>query len=142
MATRRLLDEDIRNLLFNDNKDYSCDKIEDCDYIPSDDDGEIDEQITDSILSNKEDNSFQNTTEKNPVMSESVSKNFTSRKKSETWTTVLEMAWAGRLAFHNIVRERSGPTNYANRNVDDIASAFSLFFRDFVHIRTLKKTTD
>ena len=63
-------------------------------------------------------------------MSESVSKNFTSRKKSETWTTVLEMAWAGRLAFNNIVRERSGPTNYANRNVDNIASAFLLFFRD------------
>ena len=34
------------------------------------------------------------------------------------------------LGIHNIVRERIGPTNYANRNVNDIASAFLLFFRD------------
>ena len=44
MSTRRLLDENIRNLLFDKNGGYSSDKIEDNDYIPSDDYGEIDEE--------------------------------------------------------------------------------------------------
>ena len=130
MATRRLLDKVIRNLLFDDNRNYSSDEIKDDNYIPSDNDWEIDELITDFDLSDEEDYSFQNTTEQDLVMSESVSINFTSKNtcKSETWTTVPEMASAGRLGILNIVRERSGPTNYTNRNVDDIASASLLFF--------------
>ena len=147
MATRRLLDEDIRNLLFYDNGDYSSDEIEDDDCMSSDDDGKIDEQITDCVLSDEEDNSFQNTTEQDLCRSVSVSKNFTSRNKSETGTTVPEMASAGRLGIHNIARERSGPTNYADHDVDHRTSAFLLFFvilcfRKFVHMRTLKETTD
>ena len=51
--------------------------VEDDDYIPSEDDGEIDEIITDLVLSDKEDESLQNTAEKDPVMSESVSTIFT-----------------------------------------------------------------
>ena len=65
-------------------------------------------------------------------MSKSVSTIITSRNKSETWTTVSEMASEGQLGIYNIVRERCGSRNYANRNVDDIGSAFLLFFRDFL----------
>ena len=71
-------------MLFDDNGVYSSDKIEDDDYVPSDDDEEIDELRTDFVLSDEEDNSFQNTTEQDPVMSKSVSTDFTSRNKSET----------------------------------------------------------
>ena len=124
------MDEDIRNLLFDDNRDYSSDEIEDDDYRLSHDHGEIEELTTDFVLSDEENNSFQNATEQGPAMSESASTNFTSRNKSETWTNVPGVASAGRLGIHNIVRERSGPTNYANRSVDDIASDFFLFFRD------------
>ena len=92
MSTRRLLNENITNLLLDDNGDYSIDEIEDDDYIPSDDDREIDDQITDFVFFDEEDNSFQNTTEYNSVMSKSVPTNFTSRNKPET---VPEMASAG-----------------------------------------------
>ena len=67
----------LENLLFDKNGDYSSDKIEDDNYIPSDNDGEIDEVIIDLVLSD------QNTTEKDPVMSKSVLTIFTSRNKSE-----------------------------------------------------------
>ena len=70
--------------MFDDNGVYSSDKIEDDDYVPSDDDEEIDELRTDFVLSDEEDNSFQNTTEQDPVMSKSVSTDLTSRNKSET----------------------------------------------------------
>ena len=58
MAARRLSDKDITNSLFDENGDDISDDIEDEDYIPSDDDDEIDELITDLVLYDKADDRF------------------------------------------------------------------------------------
>ena len=78
---------------------YSSDKIEDDDYIPTDNVGQIDEVITDLVLFDEEVESLRNTIKKDPVMSESVSTIFTLRNKSETWTTVPEMTSGVDLVF-------------------------------------------
>ena len=140
MTARRLWDEDITNSLFDDNGDYISNEIVDDDYIPSDDYGEIDELITDLVPSDEEDYIFSKYYWARPYY-ERNSRNFTSRNKSETWTTVPDIVSEGWLGIHNIVRERSGPTNYAN--VSDMASVFYYFlvtlcFRKFVHVQTLK----
>ena len=131
MARKSLSDEEIRMILAEELYNNSSeDEIEDDDYIPSDDDGEIDEIVPALDISDEEADDYQSIAEQTLAANENPQMSFTSKNKTENWTSNPQSDSEGRLRIHNIVREKSGPTRYAIRNVDDIASAFSLFFRD------------
>ncbi|KAK9702861.1 hypothetical protein QE152_g29675 [Popillia japonica] len=50
-------------------------------------------------------------------------------KNKQVWHAAPVKLSQGRLGQQNILREKSGPTRYANREVDSIYSAFLIFFR-------------
>ena len=112
--------------MFEDNNGSSDDEVDD-NYILSDDDGEPDEISGEEHSSNEDDSQ---SSQQSLFVNESDSSSFKSRNNSEILTTDPKIPLQGRIRVHNIVRERNGPTKYANRNVNDLASAFSLFFRD------------
>ena len=55
---------------------------------------------------------------------------FRARNLAEPWTSQPHKKLEGWFQAHIIVPYSTGPTSYANGNVEDVASAFSLFFRD------------
>ena len=112
------------------NDKNSEDEIEDDDYIPSNDDSEIAEFVSALDISDEEPDDYQSITDQPLATNEKPQMSFAPKYKTENWTSNPQSAPEGRLRIHNIVRKMSGPTRYANYYVDDITSAFSLFYRD------------
>lgn len=123
---------------------------DDSEYILSDDDGEIDviEGLTDNKGNSEadednsgpdnEDNSeidrssgdsdANNEDEDSDDQANTNGQTFVSKNK-QVWHAAPVKLSQGRLGQQNILREKSGPTRYANREVDSIYSAFLIFFR-------------
>lgn len=122
---------------------------DDSEYILSDDDGEIDviEGLTDNKGNSEadednsgpdnEDNSeidrssgdsdANNEDEDSDDQANTNGQTFVSKNK-QVWHAAPVKLSQGRLGQQNILREKSGPTRYANREVDSIYSAFLIFF--------------
>ncbi|KAF2355437.1 hypothetical protein FHG87_013805, partial [Trinorchestia longiramus] len=114
----RLTNKEITLLIEYEQNSYN--DGEDDDYISSEDDGEADELLSNhKYRQSFEDENIERTQE-TPVMDDSNISSFKSKSNVETWTEVPQRSSLGRPCDHNIVRERSGPTNYAKRNVGEM----------------------
>lgn len=121
-------------------KEYDSD---DSEYVPSDDEGEIDviEGLPDQEVSSQENSSSDSkSSDENSVAtnedeinvfattSSDQNRNFVS-KNNQVWYENPIKVSHGRQKQKHILREKSGPTRYANREVDSISSAFLIYFR-------------
>ena len=136
MSKRKLSDDQIRALLFDDDHAESdIDTESDCDYEPSEDDNEPDENPQmPSQESNSDEESvvLDDTVECELAMgteSEINSNSLLSKNGNESWQAEPPVKNSGKKRACNVVTEKSGPTRYALRNAGDIESCFDLFFR-------------
>ena len=127
MARGGLSDREIRQFLCTEEEDFSGD---------STDDDEIDCDISE-VLSTSE-IEWSGVSSDNDVSTGTV---FRSKNGLELWNAAPFNAAQGRASAANIILQKSGPTRYANREVDNEKSAFSLFFRNKV-IETICKWTN
>ena len=123
MARETYPPEKIRKFLIEDTSDTSNDEGDD--YISSSDDGECDEITSAPAFS-----SYEKILQFEQDLCGSCLSTWKSRNSSEIWSTVPTKSSKGRNKAHNVLRERKGLTSYAKRNIGNIASAFTLFFRD------------
>ena len=77
------------------------------DYIPLDDDGEIDNLLSDNRTSDEDDNRDKNMFELDPSTSDIRMNTFTSTNKFETWESESTKTQKGRLCRNNIMREKN-----------------------------------
>ncbi|KAK9703520.1 Transposase IS4 [Popillia japonica] len=87
----------------------------------NEDNSEIDRSSGDSDANNEDEDSDD--------QANTNGQTFVSKNK-QVWHAAPVKLSQGRLGQQNILREKSGPTRYANREVDSIYSAFLIFFRE------------
>ena len=103
MARLSLSDKEIRTILAEEMYDNSSeDEIEDDDYIPSDDDCEIDEIVPAFDISDEESYDYQSITEQTSATNENPQMSFASKNKTENWTSNTQSDSEGRLRIHKM----------------------------------------
>jgi Transposase IS4 len=131
MDMRRPLKPEELEAIINEMSDIEYNS--DSEYVPSDDDGEIDIEVVTQGEENSEiDNSNDSDSDEidNVEMNTITEPNLTFiSKNQQVWLENPVNPPQGRQGQHNILREKSGPTRYARREVDSIPSAFFIYFR-------------
>lgn len=148
MDNRRPLKPEELEAIITEMSDIEHDS-DDSEYIPSDDDGEIDiiEGLTDNEgNSASEDDGYSEPDDEDNTELENRSRDSDvnnedsddqTNANGQTYVSKNKQVWhetprklpQGRLGQQNILREKSGPTRYANREVDSISSAFLIYLR-------------
>ncbi|KAK9688094.1 Transposase IS4 [Popillia japonica] len=104
----------------DDNNKGNSEADEDNSGPDNEDNSEIDRSSGDSDANNEDGDSDD--------QANTNGQTFVSKNK-QVWHAAPVKLSQGRLGQQNILREKSGPTRYANREVDSIYSAFLIFFR-------------